>query len=432
MIAFLIGINHESAPVEVREKLDLSRQDPKVYLKTIKSHSNLSGVIVLSTCNRVEIYATAINFEESAHLVKKVLRDFCGDSLDQNILESCLYEKKDREAITHLFRVASSLDSLIIGEPQILGQVKSAYFLALEHKTTDVFLDKIFQKAFSIAKKIRTETKIGALAVSISYAAIELAKKIFENLHDVSAMVIGAGEMAELCALHLNQYSPKQLLFVNRTYSHSARLAQEYKGLPVEFDSFEKYLPDCDVVIVSTGASQYIVDKGHIEAALDLRKQRPMFIIDISVPRNVNPNVDTIEGVYLYNIDDLKNLVDDNVQQRKEEARRAEILIESETRRFTALIEKLRQSPIIRSLYIKYDQILMREYKKLDRRLHDLPDSDRLEIKKTFESLLKKLIHDPIFYASTRLSEKDVDRIDEFNRIFGIGVDVDDEEKDAM
>lgn len=415
----LIGISHKTASVEVREKLDFSKKIPENYFQDLKKCETLSSAAVLSTCNRVEVYATTHDPEAAEAQIKNYLLE----STQRESIEHLFYSKQNDEAISHLFRVTASLDSLIVGEPQIAGQVKEAYYISTEQQFSNALFDKIFQKAFSASKKVRNETKIGEQAVSISYSAVELAKKIFGDLGKTQVMIVGAGEMAELCAKHLKNYRPHQIYFVNRTYDQSAKLSQEYQGIPIEFDRFKMNLMDIDVLLVSTGASHYIVDRQDIELAMQPRRRKPIFIIDISVPRNVDPTIESIEDVYLYNIDDLQGQVTSNLVQRKIEADKAEILIAEEVKKCLELVEKLKLAPTLKALQDKYSELLNKEFEKLSKKMNALAEQDLAEIKKSWDVFMKKVLNDPIVYLTKEASSKNLDKIADFNHIFCLSKD---------
>jgi len=424
----LLGFSHKTAPVEIREKLDFSKKEPKQYLDMLRKIDEVSSAIVLSTCNRVEIYATSSGDKPIEKKLEKYLEEFHGDIGQE--AKAFLYKKKDREAVRHLFSVAASLDSLIVGEPQILGQVKGAYFDSMKEKFCDTYLDRIFQKTFSVAKKVRTETKIAEQAVSISFMAVELAKKIFGKLSEKTVMIVGAGEMAELCAKHLSSMNPKAIYFTNRTYEHSLRLSQEFKGIPMEWDQYKTHLAEADIVITSTGASDFLIDKEDMSDALAKRKKEPIFVIDISVPRNVDPAVNELENVYLYNIDDLQGMVDTNVNQRREEAVRAAGIVDIEVSKFFQNIEKLKASPVIQLIQEKYQGLMNAELAKLEKKLSHADEQDRKEIAKAFQSFLKKALNDPIVFASQKLPNKSLDVLEDFHAVFGLSTVEDDEDKD--
>jgi glutamyl-tRNA reductase len=396
MEILVVGLNHRTAPLEIRERIDFSKYPADQYLRRLAQSPAVKSGAVLSTCNRVEVYATGPELDQLMKETAEFLASFHGLKIEQ--VSEFLYTKANEQAVAHLFRVASSLDSMVLGEPQILGQVKEAYFTSCAHSLTDALFDRLFQKAFSVAKKIRTETGIAQQAVSISFAAVELAKKIFGSLSERTVLVLGAGEMAELAARHLRSQSVKEILFANRTYENSVELAQDFGGIPIPFDQFLKHMPRADIVIVSTAAPHYLVRKEDMDAVLSERDQEPMFFIDISVPRNVDPELHDLENVYLYNIDDLKGIVAGNLRAREQEAARAEAIVAGEVEQFFRGVEKLDLAPIIADLSRKYGEVQEGEMARLRRRLATASEEDLKEIERSMDTLVRKILNDPILF----------------------------------
>ncbi|HLG21081.1 MAG TPA: glutamyl-tRNA reductase [Bdellovibrionota bacterium] len=401
----VLGLNHKTAPLEVREQLDFSKHPKDVYLKKLADRQSISSGMVLSTCNRVEIYAAGEGEAELLVDVEQFLGEF--HRTNRAELRHFLYTKTNREAVRHLFRVAASLDSMIIGEPQILGQVKEAYFDAISLQMTNPFFDKLIQKTFSVAKKIRTETKIAEQAVSVSHAAVDLAERIFGDLADRKVLIWGAGEMAELTAKNLARRKVQQMAFTNRSYEHSAQLARSYGGVPVPMDQADHYLADADIVIVSTAAPHYVVTRHRLETLVATRKRMPMFFIDISVPRNVEPSVHELDDVYLYNIDDLKGVVDANLELRREEAEKAEAIVELEVDRFLRLADRLSVAPVIQALQKKYDSVTEQEMKRILGRVPSLSEPDQTEIRRSIETVVRKVLNDPILFLKDDEARKE-------------------------
>lgn len=419
---YLLGFSHKTAPVEVRETLDFSKSPAEAYLPGLCALAGVTGGAVVSTCNRVEIYVTT----EAGADPGPALKGWLAARLPAGAppLDANLYVKRGTDALAHLLRVACSLDSMVVGEPQILGQVKDAYQDARRLGFAAPLLDRVFQRVFAVAKRARSETKIGAQAVSISYLAVELARKIHGDLAKTSVLVLGAGEMAELCARHLKAHHPKAIAFANRTYENSLALAQEYHGAPIEFGEFKAALPEMDIVIVSTGASHHLIGKDDVAAALAARRQRPMFLIDISVPRNVDPATDALENAYLYDIDDLQQLIDQNQAQRREAAAEAEAIVVEETARFTVALERLRLTPLIQAMRVKYAAMLEKEFERLEKRL---PADGKEELRRAREAILKKVLHHPLDYANRRLVDADLERAAQFMEILGLKKEADDD-----
>ncbi len=402
MNIILIGINHKTAPLKVREQLALScsQEYGKPPLAEVMRISGIEEAFFLSTCNRLEILASARDADRAVEGLREFL-DSRGETAGRE-LEKYLYVYQNEEAVRHVFRVASSIDSMVMGEPQILGQVKDAYRDSVDQNTAGPVLNKIMHHTFRTAKRVRTETAIAENAVSVSYAAVELAKKIFGNLSGKTILLLGAGEMAELAARHLIGQGIGKILVVNRTYDRAVKLAEDVHGTPIGFDRLEDTLKDADIVIGSTGSSEYLITKAMIEAALHRRKNRLIFLIDIAVPRDVDPEVAEIDNAYLYNIDDLQEVVDENLKTRLVEAQKAEAIIGEEVARFSEWLHTLNVVPTIVSLRKKLEDIASGELEKSLTWMKELPPADQENIRVLAESILNKILHDPI----TRLKEE--------------------------
>lgn len=328
MKIIVVGLNHNTADVEVREKVAFNESRLEEGLRKFRELPEVEEAVILSTCNRVELYANVKDTVKASESIKTFLSEF--HDINRALLDKALYIYDDVNAIRHIFKVASSLDSMVIGEPQILGQLKEAFEIALEKKMTGILLNRLMKKAISVAKRVRRETRIAENAVSISFAAVELAKKIFTDLSEKVFMLLGAGEMAELAARHLMRNGVKEVIVANRSYGRACELAKEFTGRPVKLDDFLQEMVHSDIVICSTGAPHYILLKDQMQRVMKDRKQRPVFLIDISVPRNIDPKINDLDNVYLYNIDDLQGIVDTNMFERKKEAEKAEKIIEED------------------------------------------------------------------------------------------------------
>lgn len=394
MAIVLIGLNHNTAPVELREKLYIQKPYLGDALKRILSVKEISEGVILSTCNRTEIYIVTAEREEALIGLKDFLYSFSG--IASHELEGHLYSYSERKAIEHLFRVASSLDSMIIGEPQILGQVKEAYSLATQNNATGMVLNKLFHRAFSVAKMVRTDTKIANNAVSISFAAVELAKKIFDNLRDKKCMLIGSGEMAELAAKHLITNGVGEIWITNRTYERALNLAQTFQAQAVPFDELYQNLMHVDIVISSTGAEHPLITKKDLSPIIRERKYRPMFFIDIAVPRDVDPEVNRIDNVYLYDIDDLQSVAEANLRERRKEALVAEEMIRKEAQEFYSWLNSLNVVPIIVSLKKKMEEIGKKELEKTLSHLKGATEAERKALELLTSSIINKILHEPI------------------------------------
>ncbi|MBE9504221.1 MAG: glutamyl-tRNA reductase [Proteobacteria bacterium] len=389
----VVGLSHKTAPVEVREKISFSSDKLPEALKTITSTSGISEGVILSTCNRVEVIAITSHIHEGIENLKKFMADF--NNIPPKSIENHLYSHTSEEAIRHIFRVGSSLDSMVVGEPQILGQMKEAYQQALDHDFTGIILNKLYRKAFSVAKRVRTETNIASSAVSISYAAVELAKKIFGHLNDKRVMLIGAGEMCELAARHFINNGIKEILVANRTHERAVNLAAEINGRSVLFENIYLDLDEVDIILSSTGSPNYIINAEQVKEALTKRRNKPMFFIDIAVPRDMDPRINDIDNAYLYDIDDIQGVVDANKKEREKEAAAASLIIESEITQFHKWLKTLDVTPTIVSLREKLEQIRFCELEKLSA-INNLSSVQMSAIEKATASMINKILHIPI------------------------------------
>lgn len=392
MNIIIVGLNHRTAPVELRERLAVPESRLPEAVARLKGWPGVAEALILSTCNRVELYAvvkdTALGFESLREYFVKIAPTVSGEEL-----VPYLYYFDGHDAIRHLFRVTSSLDSMVVGEPQILGQVKVAFDVALTQKTTGVVLNKVLKKAISVGKRVRSETGIAANAVSVSYAAVELAKKIFQNLAGKTVLLIGAGEMAKLAARHLMQAGMQNVMITTRNFELAVDVAKHFNGLPVPFNDFPEEMSNADIVICSTGAASYLVTAEDVQKALWTRRNRPMFLIDISVPRNIEPAVGAVDNAYLYNIDDLQGHVEKNLEQRRQEAMKAEDLVKDEVGLVTRWIKSLEVLPTILALRRKADDIQKSELERILSRLGPLTPRQRELVEELASAISNKLLH---------------------------------------
>src|SRR3972149_582027 len=395
MDIILVGLSHNTAPVEVREKLSFSGQMLSDGIKRLRGYENISECLILSTCNRVEIYAIVDQSEIGIARIKDFLHSY-QTTLPLESISQHLYIHKNEAAVKHLFRVAASLDSMVVGEPQILGQVKDAFDTALLNKTTGVILNKLFKKAISVAKRVRTETRIAENAVSISYAAVELAKKIFSSLRDKRGMLVGAGEMGELAANYLVNSGIKEIVVSTRNYDRALNLAQTYNGRAVRFENFLEEMGRSDVVICSTGAPDYIIRSEHMQNIIHKRKNRPIFLIDISVPRNIDPAVNKIDNVFLYDIDDMQAVVEANRRTRKEEADKGEQIIVEEVETFSKWFKSLEVVPAIVALREKVEDIRRKELERVTDKLRTLTPEEIAAVEGLTNTIVSKILHGPL------------------------------------
>jgi glutamyl-tRNA reductase len=394
MNLILIGMNHKTAPVEIRERLSIACTEGFNPLEEIKAIPGVGESLYLSTCNRVEILARIQEGTNAEARIKSLI--FRHGNLDEEEMARCLYVYRDGAAISHLFRVAASLDSLIMGEPQILGQVKDAYRLAVDHQAAGIILNKLLHRAFRVAKRVRTETGIASHAVSVSYAAVELAKKIFGSLKGKKVLLIGAGEMSELAARHLIKHGGDRIFVANRTQERAIQMAADFQGVAVDFDRLGDSLREVDIVISSTGAPGYVLTYDMIAAVLKRRKNRLLFLIDIAVPRDIDPRAGEIDNVYLYNMDNLQDIADDNMQIRRGEAEKGELIVAAEADRYIEWFNTLTVVPTIVSLKEKAAGIIRSELERSNGWLRNLPEEDRAEVEMLANAIVNKILHDPM------------------------------------
>jgi len=390
----IVGLNHRSAPVEVRERLAFPADTIGHALRGLVDRDGIGEGVIVSTCNRVEVCVLASEGYKGTQSVKEFLSAYHGMPLAE--LATYLYHHTEEEAVRHLFRVSSSLDSMVLGEPQILGQVKDAYGYACEFQSIGPVLDKFFTKAFSVAKRVRTETRVANSAVSVSYAAVELAKKILGDLSDKTVMLIGAGEMCELAARHLLSAGAKGILVTNRTFERAVRLAEEFDGTPVRFDELPVHLKRADIILSSTGAPHFILKREDVEEVLRIRRNRPMFFIDMAVPRDIDPDANQIDNVYVYDIDDLNNVIETNLEERQREAARAEEIVVAEVTAFRRWLESQQVTPTIVSLRKKFEEIKQAEVEKALSALGAQDPKTKKVVESLASSILNKVLHAPI------------------------------------
>ncbi|MCR5563783.1 MAG: glutamyl-tRNA reductase [Desulfovibrio sp.] len=415
---FLIGLNHRTAELHIREQFSLSSYcDSDTW--PIKNDQVIYESFILSTCNRVEILA--IGNKDVENLIIDSWASAKGSTSSE--LRPYVYIYKGIDAIKHLFSVASSLDSMVLGEPQILGQLKKAYRKAVELQKTGSILNRLLHKAFSVAKRVRTETSIASSAVSISYAAVELAKRIFGEMHSHSALLIGAGEMAELAALHLLQNGIQKIYVANRTFSKGRELALAFNGIAVPFEKMTSYLGESDIIISSTGSQEPIIHAKDIESILSIRKNRPMFFIDIAVPRDIDPDVNTFDNVYLYDIDDLKEVIEENMNNRQEEATKAEKIVDEEVAFFNDWLRNLELQPTILSLIQRTERIAHEELDHTLKHLPNLDESQKEALERMMIALTHKLNHSPLMFlkgSHMRKNKNNAERISLIRQVFDL------------
>jgi glutamyl-tRNA reductase len=418
MTLLAFGVNHNTAPVEVRERISFAVDIVPEALVQLTGTSGVQEAAILSTCNRTEVYCSLGQGGEQGPI--KWFHEYHGISPDQ--LQPFLYLYPDANAVKHVLRVASGLDSMVLGEPQVLGQLKNAYQLALEAGSIGKLLSRLFQHSFRVAKHIRSSTTIGVHPVSVAFAAVRLAQQIFGNLSDRTALLIGAGETIELAARHLRQNGLKRMLIANRTLERSQQIAAEYSAHAIALADIPVHLPEADIVISSTASQLPILGKGAIERAIKLRKHRPMFLVDIAVPRDIEPEAGELEDVYLYTVDDLKDVIQDNMRSRKQAAEQAEEIIDTQVTHFMDWLGSLDAVSTIRALrdqaYSIQDEVLLNARQKLQAGAD--PEKVLQEVTRT---LTNKLIHAPSTQLRTAGVEGRDDLLTAARELFNLKTD---------
>ncbi|MHB1324545.1 MAG: glutamyl-tRNA reductase [Coriobacteriia bacterium] len=399
----LIGLSHKTAPVAIREKLTFPAGVQHDALNRLIQAEGIREAAIVSTCNRTEVYAVASSEDGGARTVVSFLADY--HDLDVAELRPYLYVITGEKVVRHLFRVVASLDSMVVGEAQILGQVKEAYDHAFNADATSRVFNKLFRQSFEVGKRVRTETAIGESAVSISYAAVELAKKVFETLEGRSILIVGAGKMSELTAKHLVCNGIARVLVVNRTFERAEEMAQRFGGIAVPYEQIYECMREADIVISSTAATEYVITKKDL-APVTRARTRPLFLIDIAVPRDIDPAVNDLGGVFLYDIDDLSGVVESNLEERQVEARRAEGIIDEEIAAFFAWVESMEVVPTVAAIRAKAEVIRQMELDRALKRL-DLSEKDRKTVEALTCAIVNKLLHGPTARLKKAAAGKD-------------------------
>ncbi len=401
----VLGINHKTAPVELREKVSLNDDKCGILSRHLLDDVGISEVVPLSTCNRTEVYIVASRPEVGRREVMSALAEMAAVELRE--LEDCAYYHEGETAVGHLYRVAGSLDSLVVGEAQIMGQIKEAYHAAHERESTSVLLNRLFRHALEVGKRVRAETRIGENPVSVSSVAIDMARKVFEELEGRTALLIGAGKMGELTATHLASHGVTSFIVSNRTLSRAEEMAEKFNGRAVAFEELNDYLPMADIVISSTGAPHYVLRKGEVERAIRRRHNRPIFFIDIAVPRDIDPGVNDVYNAFLYDIDDLNEVAAANAAQREKEARKAEVIIADEVNDFLHWLSSLDVVPTITALREMADKIKDGELKKTLAKFDaDLTDKDINRMEALASGIVNKMLHSPTVELKRAANER--------------------------
>ena len=412
----LIGVNHKTAPVEVREQLAIPDKKLPDALRTLTEVAGVQEGMILCTCNRVEILAHTAN--GSSDLRQFLCQHF---KLELSSYEPHLYEYREKEAVRHVFRVASSLDSMVVGEPQILGQIKEAYATARAAGTVQSHLDLLLTRAFAVAKRVRTETAVGSSSVSIASVAVDLAGRIFGSLEGKQVCLVGAGKMSEIAARHLLARGAGPMFVANRTYERAQSLARQFGGNAIRFDDLYEHCEQADIVISSTGAPVAIFRREHGERFLSRRKNRPMFFIDIAVPRDVDPEMNKLAGIFVYNIDDLQEASASHAAERSKEATRAESIIEDEVGRFNARLQSLHVVPTIISLQDYVETIRQAEVDRVRGRLGHLSPEQEQALEILTHGIVNKILHAPITRLKSAAAGPEVTTLVEaFKKLFNL------------
>lgn len=418
MRLFAVGISHRTAPVELRECVDFARRGVDAALSALAARNVTREAVVLSTCNRAEIYGGAES-DGAAESCGRFISEFNGVAWDALAPHVVIY--RGPEAADHLFRVAAGLDSLVVGEPQILGQVKDAFATATGLKSTGALTNRLFTSAFSVGKRVRSETGLGEGAVSVSYAAIALAKKIFGQLEGLNVLILGAGEMAKLTGTHLQAQAVKRLTIASRTLENAQALAGHLHGRAVPWTSLSQSLADADIVVTATGSTEPVLTRSGVEDAMRPRRSRPLFVIDIAVPRDVDPAVGKLDQVFLYNIDDLQMIVKENLARRTSEVARAEVIVREEVDRFKTWMQSREVVPTVVALRQRFEAIRLAELQRLEPKLAGLPPEARARVDEVTHLIVEKLLHSPTEQLKAADDETQaVAYADALNRLFNL------------
>ena len=412
---FLVtGLNHKTAPVELRERLAFAKESLPEATRALLGEPGVREAMILSTCNRVELVVSHNGTEPQ--LPGFLAKQF---SLDRSVLEPHLYRYQDEEAVRHMFRVAASLDSMVVGEAQILGQVKQSWSVARELGAVKGPLDKLLQGAFTAAKRVRTETEIGSSSVSIASVAVDLARRIFGSLEGKRVLLVGAGKMSELAARHLMQHGADSIMVANRTWDRAVRLAEQFLGQAVRFEDLHARAHEGDIIITSTGSSQQIFGFEHAQQILHKRRNRPVFVIDIAVPRDVDPQINRLEGIFLYDIDDLQSVAVSNLVDRGREAERAEAIIAEETERFRRRIRTIDIAPAIVEVQGTAEELRQAELSRQQKLLQSLSPEQQAAVESLTRGLMAKFLHLPLQAMKSAARDGDAAALETIRGMFG-------------
>jgi glutamyl-tRNA reductase len=390
----IVGINHKTAPVELREKLSFSESQLKRSLEFCKEHQDMAECVILTTCNRTEIYAVGSDHDLLLKQIMEMLAQI--KEIDTVAVRPNLYTYTQAKAVEHLFTVTAGLDSMILGETQILGQVKDAYTKGNESGTVGSIFHALFRQAVTAAKRVQTETAINQNAASVSYAAVELAKKIFGHLSNRTVLILGAGKMSELTLRHLYDQGVKKVIVVNRTKGRADKLAACFGGVAEYFDKRRDCLIEADIVISSTGAPHFVLDKDEMAMVMRIRRGKPIFLIDIAVPRDIDPKVNDLDNVYLYDIDDLQAVVASNMKDREQEAVNARLIIKEEITEFQIWLKTKEVTPLIAALRGKAESIRRSELDVSLKKLANLSDKEKKHVENLTRAIVNRILREPV------------------------------------
>jgi glutamyl-tRNA reductase len=410
----LLGLNHKTAPIELRERLAIAPHQLEDATRSLVQAPGILEGMILSTCNRVELLTSQA--PDAPHLL-----DYIGSYFDikTELLAPHIYEYRGEHAVRHLFRVACSLDSMVIGEPQILGQVKSSYLAARSAGAIQGHLDKVLQRAFVVAKRVRSETEIGNSSVSIASVAVELARKIFGSLEDKKVLLVGAGKMSEQAARHLVDQGAGTVLVANRTHARAEQMAQRFRGRAIRFEDLYSSADQADIIITSTGSAQPVFRREHAHHFLQQRRGRPMFFIDIAVPRDVDPEVNKLDGIFVYDIDDLQSVAGSHLKQRSKAAELAEAMIVAEVDKYQRRLHALNVGPEIVQLQQSVEQLRIAELRRVASRLQGLSPEQYAAVEALTRGLVNKILHQPVQAIKVAASEGNAAAVDAIRQAFG-------------
>jgi len=412
-----VGVNYKTAPVEIREKLSFNEAELAQAMEALKNKKSILENVIISTCNRTEIYVIGDQLHTSRYYVKEFLSEWFG--IDKEEFSKYLFFYEGDGAVEHLFQVTCGLNSMVLGETQILGQVRSSYMLAQEQQTIGTVSNHLFKQALTLAKKAHAETEINTNAVSVSYAAVELAKKIFGSLKGKNVLILGAGKMGELAIQNLHSNGADSVTVINRTFEKAANLADRFNGTPKKLEELQCALVEADILITSTGAKDFVVTQEMMSAVNKVRKGRPIFMVDIAVPRDLDPALAELENVFLYDIDDLEDIVQANLAERKLAAEKIELMVEAEIVEFNQWLNMLGVVPVISALREKALGIQAETMVSLERKLPHLSDRDRKVLNKHTKSIINQMLKDPILYAKELADEQNSkEALNNFVKIF--------------